>query len=128
MGVPFTALLPYRLFTSQVIPVEAGEIVLEVDPAYRHSFAYVSYYTTDKLDELSEDNIVLPTDGEETFTIKPSVNPHGAYTDFLNNLHPVSSNCPVSWAANVDKVKVNFSGVTIAPGTFAVLRVASNIS
>lgn len=123
MGGPFTQLLASNLYTSPVVALSAGAIVIDllIDPAYRHSFAGVEFYS-----DAEGATPVTASAGVILYTLTLSVMPNNQQ-QFLNNSVNAADNDTVNWGANVISVRATISAITGTP-THAKLRVCGNIS
>ena len=119
---PYQSKTRYEPKQSDVVALTAGagQIDMNVNPSYVHSFAGVVFY-----DDAEGQTPVQPTAGTSTFNVMLEVQPQ-AYQEVPNNVLNADTPDQVDWAGNTLSVRAVFSG--IAGATYAMLVVAGNSS
>lgn len=117
---PYEGKLRYSKAQSPVTPVASGQIDLELDPSFVHSFAGVVFFN-----DVDGVTPVQPTAGTVTFTVVLDVQPHTLQA-VPNNVLQADTPDQVDWAGNTLSVRATFGGIVGA--THAKLIVAGNSS
>lgn len=113
----------YKVYESVVVALSAGAatITLDVDPADRHWFAGIVYYS-----DAEGDTVVLNnTTGTALIKIKNATQPQG-FQDPQNNSLDATLIIETDWSGNTLQVKADIASVDVA--THARLIVSGNLS